>query len=1333
MYTNVSGSSLKSPDLAQIINGAKKCVFLAFEVNAKIRQLTATKHRGNRDKSNHILCRFLSRFGFCLSFLPLKAFIVYAHATVISILLLAAGIEPNPGPDPIPVVDEEELSVLSQNCRGLTDRNKLIKFLKQLDVDKRQSKNTIACLQETHCIDQFATDNFYNGVVVLDNGERNQKGVGILVPEVFEVCQSRVSGVGRFAIAVIKSKKALASKKYVVANIYAPNCHREATVFFQDFLHVLDDVTDELNILDEDFESIITGDFNVVLDSDIGASNRIGSRAERDLAQMVSEAMSQRSLIEPSPLNQPKVYTWRRGTCLSKLDYVFLSVALQSKVKEAKIEWHRFGANYDHAAVRVKILLTQDSQRGRSFPKIYKSDITNEADKQWLSDQLRRVEQQIPGHWSPHLRLDFVKNMLRSKVLELRQMRKFTHSSSAIKEEINNIVTVAPLSSISADRLDELKLRLRELEEAEAEVLRIRAGVKWREEGEKSTAFFLSKFKARTAAATMRAVQVGARTIQGSLNILSIVRQFYRKLYNKEVPDRLNDEVFCNDFFDHCPTLEPELRASLSRPLDLAELRAALRTCSDSAPGMDGIPYSFYEVFSDSLLPYVLNSWEYALEMGQLADSHRRSCISLLPKKDKDLTMLGNWRPISLSSCDLKIITKAYADRLKAALPSVICEAQVAYVPGRDISFNNRLLKYAQSYATAQNEDCCVVSLDAQKAFDSVNHDYIGKVLEVYGFPPEFLEVFRTLYKDLESVVQVNGFLSPSFEVKNGVKQGDALSCGLFVLAIDPLVRNIMANPEIEGLSIPGGPREILELKVFSYADDVSVVCRNGSLQPIFSEYERFSRISGLTLNADKTEVFNLIRSPVDRTRIVYMGQSIELVRVEKIRICGCWLGRTPAQEYELNVLNRIEAMESMISSWGRRNLTLNGRMILAKTFVLSQIVFPAQMVKINKREIKRIEKLIYSFVNGARNLYGPERIARQNLKAPKALGGIDGIDVESFVSAIAIKQFGKAARNHRLLGELQMSLDPLVADEICTVVRESLRSNLRNYAAHYVIPDLQQISLISGIPLSQALRPNTRAIKVAEHEEMVTMLDIQRGAMGGRVSRAKINLILRSIPAAIANLIRNNSLVPATANTVWLTTSTISALEAQSSKSIRQSLLMSKYPNIGVNIEKIYKRADWPPPGIVFKESFANLWKIKNPALRAVRLKVTYKDVFSNERRHRFGLTNSAACEICSAIESVEHQLFACANANRMWSLFQRMTGASVASLLDVLLCTLEVEHEIVKSVLVKALIQIDRSKNITDRMLIVECVHYLKVEATVNISRATRIMQLVELLQNI
>ena len=92
------------------------------------------------------------------------------------------------------------------------------------------------------------------------------------------------------------------------------------------------------------------------------------------------------------------------------------------------------------------------------------------------------------------------------------------------------------------------------------------------------------------------------------------------------------------------------------------------------------------------------------------------------------------------------------------------------------------------------------------------------------------------------------------------------------------------------------------------------------------------------------------------------------------------WLSREEAEEYRLNVTSRIEAMEAIVLSWGRRHLTMNGRMILAKTFLLSQIVFPAQVVELHRKDIKKIEKLLYAFVNGSKTLYGPERIARKNL-----------------------------------------------------------------------------------------------------------------------------------------------------------------------------------------------------------------------------------------------------------------------------------------------------------------------------------------------------------------
>ena len=123
----------------------------------------------------------------------------------------------------------------------------------------------------------------------------------------------------------------------------------------------------------------------------------------------------------------------------------------------------------------------------------------------------------------------------------------------------------------------------------------------------------------------------------------------------------------------------------------------------------------------------------------------------------------------------------------------------------------------------------------------AVNHEYLCETLKAYGFPVEFINVFQTLYSNLESVVQINGTLSTPFSLKNGVKQGDALSCGLFVLAMDPLVRNIIANDHIEGLLVPTCQYENVEVKVLAYADDINIICRNGNLQPIFMYHGKLS------------------------------------------------------------------------------------------------------------------------------------------------------------------------------------------------------------------------------------------------------------------------------------------------------------------------------------------------------------------------------------------------------------------------------------------------------------------------------------------------------------
>ena len=100
--------------------------------------------------------------------------------------------------------------------------------------------------------------------------------------------------------------------------------------------------------------------------------------------------------------------------------------------------------------------------------------------------------------------------------------------------------------------------------------------------------------------------------------------------------------------------------------------------------------------------------------------------------------------------------------------------------------------------------------------------------------------------------------------------------------------------------------------------------------------------------------------------------------------------------------------------------------------------------------------------------------------------------------------------------------------------------------------------------------------------------------------------------------------------------------------------------------------------------------------------------------------------CALCGQVETVEHQLVLCANAARIWHLYQRITHQASLSLYDILTCGSNLAHEIVKSVFMRALIQIDRSSNRIDRDLLTECVFYLNIEAQVNARRAAEIAQL-------
>jgi hypothetical protein len=86
----------------------------------------------------------------------------------------------------------------------------------------------------------------------------------------------------------------------------------------------------------------------------------------------------------------------------------------------------------------------------------------------------------------------------------------------------------------------------------------------------------------------------------------------------------------------------------------------------------------------------ILGAWKHSLNTGNLPPSHLESVITLLPKEGKDTKVIENWRPITLSNCDLKIITKAISLKTSKVLESIIDPSQTAYVSGRSVADNLR-------------------------------------------------------------------------------------------------------------------------------------------------------------------------------------------------------------------------------------------------------------------------------------------------------------------------------------------------------------------------------------------------------------------------------------------------------------------------------------------------------------------------------------------------------------------------------------------------------------------------------------------------------------------
>ena len=149
----------------------------------------------------------------------------------------------------------------------------------------------------------------------------------------------------------------------------------------------------------------------------------------------------------------------------------------------------------------------------------------------------------------------------------------------------------------------------------------------------------------------------------------------------------MHDDIF---FPENNTKLDDIERNTCEGELTPEECLLALKSMDNNkTPGADGLPADFYKIFWQDIKVFLISAVNAGYHT--LSISQRRGLITLLPKKQKILYRLKNWRPISLLNCDYKITTKAIATRMKKVLPNISNPDQSGFLKGRFIGENVRV------------------------------------------------------------------------------------------------------------------------------------------------------------------------------------------------------------------------------------------------------------------------------------------------------------------------------------------------------------------------------------------------------------------------------------------------------------------------------------------------------------------------------------------------------------------------------------------------------------------------------------------------------------------
>ncbi len=513
---------------------------------------------------------------------------------------------------------------------------------------------------------------------------------------------------------------------------------------------------------------------------------------------------------------------------------------------------------------------------------------------------------------------------------------------------------------------------------------------------------------------------------------MAMIARTHHMNVQRDAPDSKPPDERERDILAALDSLDVEISGSqaegLGGTLTYGECELSLRVAKNgTSPGIDGVPFELWKALharhvEDCRFPErpdfdVVRLLTAAFEDARLhgvstRTSFAQGWIAPIYKEKGERTHVVNYRPITLLNTDYKLLSKALAVRLASVAPELIHRAQAGFVPGRRIQDHTQLARMMMHWADENDEDGAIVALDQEKAYDKIAHDYLWRVLQKLKIPPPFIQLVQSLYAGAETAIMINGFLSKSYRIYRGVRQGDPLSCLLFDFAIEPLSAMIRKS-DINGFNLP---RCNETLKSVLFADDTTVyLSSRDDFAVLQGVLDRWCSAAKARFNMSKTEIIPIgSQTHRDEMATTYCAtgawknypKGVHVAQDgEAVRILGAFFGNGVSQtDVWTLVLTKIVAMKKplmhAIERWKTGHASLQGKKYVIQMIVRGMTQFFTTVQRMPEAILIRLTRLIRSFLWDDRH---NTPVGMEHVCLPTELGGLGLLDLQARSDAIDV------------------------------------------------------------------------------------------------------------------------------------------------------------------------------------------------------------------------------------------------------------------------------------------------------------------------------------------